>query len=207
MEEILKHFPDLYPEQISQIKKLKPIYQSWNEKINVVSRKDIDHFYLRHVLHSLAIAKYIQFEKGTKIMDIGTGGGFPGIPLAIIFPECEFLLVDSIEKKIKVVDAVIRELGLKNAEAHRGRIENVKRKFHFVTCRAVAHVEKLLNWTEKSYKPISTSVKPNGLLMLKGGDLKEEFSRIKKRYELQNLSSYFSDDFFETKKLIYIQID
>ena len=165
----------------------------------------MDQFYTRHVLHSLAIAKFVSFAPGTKIMDIGTGGGFPGVPLAILFPKCEFLMVDSIEKKIKVVDDVIQNLNLTNATAHRGRAEEVKRKFHFVTCRAVAKIEKLLGWTTKSYLPKHNNALPNGLLALKGGDLKEELSAVRSHYEIQKLSSYYEEDFFETKQLIYVQ--
>jgi len=181
------------------------LYADWNEKINVISRKDMDHFYERHVLHSLAIARYVKFAPGTRIMDIGTGGGFPGVPLAVYFPDCEFLMVDSIEKKIRVVSDVITELGLHNAEAHRGRTEEVKRKFHFITCRAVARFEKLLMWTRKSYLNTHKNALPNGMIALKGGDLKEELKEVRAFHEVENLSDYYEEEFFETKKLVYVQ--
>lgn len=205
MKEIVEYFPELNESQLIKFQALKPLYDDWNKKINVISRKDIDHFYTRHVLHSLAIAKYVYFSPGTKIMDIGTGGGFPGIPLAIFFPDCEFLLVDSIGKKIKVVNNVIQSLNLGNAHAYHGRAEEVKQRFNFVTCRAVAHIQKLLAWTAKSYLPQDTDALPNGLLALKGGNLNDELSDLQTHYDLQRLSSYFSDDFFDTKQLVYVQ--
>lgn len=205
MEEIIKYFPNLSNKQVDQLQKLGPLYREWNDKINVISRKDMDLFYVRHVLHSLAIAKFVSFSSGTKIMDIGTGGGFPGIPLAIFFPDCDFLLVDSIEKKIKVVNDVIQKVELENTSAYRGRVEDVNKKFHFVTCRAVAHIEKLMKWTSKKYLRDQTNVIPNGLLALKGGDLQEELATLKTDFQSQKLSSYYSHPFFETKKLIYVQ--
>ena len=205
MEILLKYFPDLSQEQINQFKAMGPLYAEWNDKINVISRKDMDQFYVRHVLHSLAIAKYISFKPGTRIMDIGTGGGFPGIPLAVFFPECEFLLVDSIEKKIKVLTDIADKLGLENVETHRGRTEEVKRKFHFITCRAVARFEKLLGWTKKCFLPQHINALPNGMIALKGGDLSDEMKSVKSFHEVENLSDYFTEEFFETKKLIYVQ--
>lgn len=205
MNEILKYFPDLTERQLEQFGTLMEVYTEWNQKINVISRKDIDELYTRHVLHSLAIPKFSQFVKGTEVMDIGTGGGFPGIPLAIFYPDCQFLLVDSIEKKIKVVREVAEALGLENVEAYRGRAEDVKRKFDFVVCRAVAKIEKLMMWTQRSYKTKQRNALPNGMLALKGGDLTEELSVLRKHHEVQELSSYFEEDFFETKKLVYVQ--
>ena len=205
MELILKYFPDLTEQQIEQFEALLSLYKEWNAKINVISRKDIDELYLRHVLHSLAIAKVMPFANGSSILDVGTGGGFPGIPLAIFFPECDFLLVDSIEKKIKVVSDVIQKLNLQNANVQRCRAEEVKRKFHFITCRAVARIERLMSWTNKSYLSQHNNALPNGLIALKGGDLSEELSVLRSHYEVQKLSSYYSEDFFETKQLVYVQ--
>lgn len=205
MEEIKQYFPNLSKNQIVQFEQMGALYTDWNQKINLISRKDMDQFYVRHVLHSLSIAKYFSFSPGTQIMDIGTGGGFPGIPLAIFFPECDFLLVDSIEKKITVVSDVIQKLNLQNANVQRCRAEEVKRKFHFITCRAVARIERLMSWTNKSYLSQHNNALPNGLIALKGGDLSEELSVLRSHYEVQKLSSYYSEDFFETKQLVYVQ--
>lgn len=208
MEYIIKHFPGLTDIQIKQFEALDGLYKEWNEKINVISRKDIDNLYLHHVLHSLAIAKFIQFKPGTKIIDLGTGGGFPGIPLAILFPDCQFLLTDSINKKITVVNAVIDSLELKNVVGRHTRIEDIKKeKFDFVVTRAVAKVDKLLPWSRKVLNTKDHSnLYPNGLIALKG-HLKDELKLIPKfEYkETMHLLKYFPYEFFEEKYLLYIQ--
>jgi len=198
---IFDHFPDLSATQKSQFEALGALYKDWNEKINVISRKDIDELYTRHVLHSLAIAKAIDFPPGSKILDIGTGGGFPGIPLAILFPENQFLLVDSIGKKIKVVQEVAQGIGLKNLKAEHMRGEKVKQKFDFVVSRAVARTKMLYNWTNQLIK---TNSEHNGYYLLKGGDLEEELDELRRPYSIKDISDFFSDPFFETKKVVYI---
>ncbi|MFY8109051.1 MAG: 16S rRNA (guanine(527)-N(7))-methyltransferase RsmG [Bacteroidia bacterium] len=210
MQLILHYFPDLTDLQKEQFTNLKSLYTEWNEKINVVSRKDIDALYEKHVLHSLAIAKFIQFKPGTRILDLGTGGGFPGIPLAIMFPEAEFTMIDSIAKKIKVAESVSESLGLENTDFVVGRVEQLNEPFHFVTARAVAATEQLYRWTHR-YIEIKEDFnsKINGFLFLKGGDLKEEFKALKdinRKLHIQEvpLTEYFKEEFFETKKLIYI---
>lgn len=205
MDSISNYFPELTEGQKSQFEKLKPLYEDWNGKINVISRKDLDEFYIRHVLHSLAIAKVIQFKKGTKILDVGTGGGFPGIPLAIMFPSVNFFLADSIGKKITVVKAVAEELGLENVCAEQIRAEEIKDKFDFVISRAVTQIDKFLPWVKDKILRESKNDLENGYLFLKGGDLKEEFQNVKNKYEVHNLNELFTDDFFETKKLIYME--
>ena len=205
-EIILKYFPDLTEEQQAQFIKMNELYQDWNLKINVVSRKDVDLLYERHVLHSLAIAKVIQFKPGTKVLDLGTGGGFPGIPLAVMFPKVEFFLVDSIAKKIKVVNEVIAGLGLKNIKAEQMRVEKVDDDFDFIVSRAVAPLKTLYNWSrDKFYKMYSHDLK-NGYLLLKGGDLTEELAEVKRPKKVFDLSDYFEEDFFETKKIVYMQM-
>jgi len=205
-EIILKYFPDLTEEQKAQFIKMNELYQDWNLKINVVSRKDVDLLYERHVLHSLAIAKIIQFKPGTKVLDLGTGGGFPGIPLAVMFPKVEFFLVDSIAKKIKVVNEVIAGLGLTNIKAEQMRVEKVDDDFDFIVSRAVAPLKTLYNWSrDKFYKMYSHDLK-NGYLLLKGGDLTEELAEVKRPKKVFNLSDYFEEEFFETKKIVYMQM-
>ncbi len=205
-EIILKYFPDLTEEQQAQFIKMNELYQDWNLKINVVSRKDVDLLYERHVLHSLGIAKVIQFKPGTKVLDLGTGGGFPGIPLAVMFPKVEFFLVDSIAKKIKVVNEVITGLGLKNIKAEQMRVEKVDDDFDFIVSRAVAPLKTLYNWSrDKFYKMYSHDLK-NGYLLLKGGDLTEELAEVKRPKKVFELSDYFEEDFFETKKIVYMQM-
>ncbi len=206
MERILKYFPELTDIQIKQFEALGPLYEEWNSKINVISRKDIDNLYLHHVLHSLAIAKFIQFKPGTKIIDLGTGGGFPGIPLAILFPECQFTLVDSINKKITVVNAVAEALELQNVTAKTGRVEELKTKFDFVVTRAVAKIDKLLPWSRKVIKDNHLNLYPNGLIALKG-DLTEELKLIPKfEYkEKEHILRYFNDPYFEEKYVLYVQ--
>jgi 16S rRNA (guanine527-N7)-methyltransferase len=202
---IEKYFPDLTSHQLQQFSSLKAIYEAWNARINVISRKDMDEFYLKHVLHSLAIARIIQFVPDTKILDVGTGGGFPGIPLAIYFPEVSFTLVDSIGKKIKVVQAVSDELDLKNVKSYHQRAEEVKGQFDFVVSRAVTRTSRFLPWVEVKVKKGNKNELPNGFLFLKGGELAEELKEAGRPYREYELKSYFEEDFFETKKLIYIK--
>lgn len=205
-EIILKYFPDLTEEQKAQFIKMNELYQDWNLKINVVSRKDVDLLYERHVLHSLGIAKVIQFKPGTKVLDLGTGGGFPGVPLAVMFPKVEFFLVDSIAKKIKVVNEVITGLGLTNIKAEQMRVEKVDDDFDFIVSRAVAPLKTLYNWSrDKFYKMYSHDLK-NGYLLLKGGDLTEELAEVKRPQKVFELSDYFEEEFFETKKIVYMQM-
>jgi len=203
---INKYFPDLSDEQIQQFAQLEPLYKDWNAQINVISRKDIDELYLRHVLHSLGIAKVVSFLPKTKILDVGTGGGFPGIPLAILFPECEFVLVDSIGKKIKVVNEIADRLGLENVKAYHQRAEEVKGQFDFVVTRAVTRIKKFIPWIKGKLSPESAHELKNGILFLKGGDLEEEIAESHKKVEIYPLSDYFSEDFFETKVVAYTRV-
>ena len=199
---INKYIPNLSEEQKSQFQQLENLYKDWNEKINVISRKDIDEFYERHVLHSLGIAKIMDFADGTKVLDIGTGGGFPGIPLAILFPNTEFTLVDSIGKKITVVKGVAESLGLKNVKAYHERAEKIKDKFHFVVSRAVTQMPVFLRWLKGKFEKEQFNPKHNGVLYLKGGDLGEELAGIK--CEIYNLKDQFGEEFFDTKKVVYL---
>ncbi|MFM6948613.1 MAG: 16S rRNA (guanine(527)-N(7))-methyltransferase RsmG [Aquirufa sp.] len=203
-EIIKKYFPSISQEQIEQFEKLVPLYQEWNEKINVISRKDIDNLMLHHVLHSLAIAKFITFKDGTEILDVGTGGGFPGIPLAILFPNCQFTLIDSIGKKIKVVEGVAESLGLKNVKAVHGRAEDIDQDFEFIVSRAVTRLTPFYYWVKKKVSPNHFHTLRNGLLCLKGGDLDEELAEFGKKYKLHELYEVFDEEFFETKKLVYV---
>jgi 16S rRNA (guanine527-N7)-methyltransferase len=203
MELIKKYFPGLSEKQLEQFSKLEEVYKEWNAQINVVSRKDIDELYLRHVLHSLGIAKIQSFNSGTSVLDVGTGGGFPGIPLAIMFPETKFLLVDSIGKKLKVVRAVSDELGLENVTILHDRVENVKEKFDFIVSRAVTNMPDFVSWVKKRIKKDSIHERKNGILYLKGGDLSEELKDYK-NVELFDLPDYFEEEFFETKKVVYL---
>lgn len=199
MELIKKYFPDLDSKKLEQFEALMPLYEDWNSKINVISRKDFEHFYERHVLHSLGIAKFYTFEAGMKILDVGTGGGFPGIPLAIMFPETDFTLIDSIGKKIKVVNEVSDALGLKNVKAFQERAENMKGKWHVVISRAVTNLPDFYRWIE--YKTKQFKSFPS-VLYLKGGEVEEELEQLSCASFVQNLSSHFSEEFFETKKLV-----
>jgi 16S rRNA (guanine527-N7)-methyltransferase len=206
VNEVLTYFPDLSEKSREQLDKLLPLYEHWNSQINVVSRKDLDQLYTRHVLHSLAIHKFLQFAPGSRVLDIGTGGGFPGIPLAILNPEVNFVLVDSIGKKIKVVQEVSDALGLTNVTAIHERAEKVKGPFDFVVSRAVAELKLLLQWSNGKLARKQINALPNGLICLKGGDLNEEFKGLRKDIEVHPLSQWFADPFFETKKLVYVPL-
>ena len=205
MKLIQKYFSDLSKDQLIQFEKLESLYKYWNSKINVISRKDISSLYLRHVLHSLAIAKFIQFTSGTHIIDVGTGGGFPGIPLAILFPDAKFHLVDSTEKKVGVVDAVSKELSLKNVTTQCKRVEDMDDKFDFILARALADMSTILKWTENNINPNSNNVVPNGIIALKGGDLDKELSRIENK-KIVAINDYFDDHYFINKKLVYVPV-
>lgn len=201
---ILSYFPDLTEKQIEQFDQLEELYQEWNSKINVISRKDMDQFYVHHVLHSLGIAKVMGFQPGTKILDIGTGGGFPGIPLAILFPDTHFHLVDSIGKKITVVKEVAKALKLSNVEAQQARAESLVRKYDFVISRAVTRMINFYPWVKGKIKREDFNEFQNGILYLKGGDVDEEMEELDKSYVTYHLSDYFKEDFFETKKVVYM---
>ncbi len=206
MNEVISYFPDLSQKAREQLESLLPLYEHWNSQINVVSRKDLDQLYTRHVLHSLAIHKFLQFAPGSRVLDIGTGGGFPGIPLAILNPEVSFVLVDSIGKKIKVVQEVSQALGLTNVTAIHERAEKVKGPFDFVVSRAVAELKILLQWSNGKLARKQINALPNGLICLKGGDLNEEFKGLGKDIEVHPLNQWFDDPFFETKKLVYVPL-
>lgn len=203
---IIRYFPNLTASQKEQFNALFDLYKFWNDQINVVSRKDFDHFYERHVLHSLAIAKVIQFTNGSEILDVGTGGGFPGLPLAILFPHAKFHLVDSIGKKIKVVTEIATALGLTNLKSEHKRAEEVSGKFDFVVSRAVTQMNDFLPWVKGKFKSKQHNGYPNGIFYLKGGDLTEELKDVKQYMELIELKDFFSEEFFETKKLVYVQM-
>ncbi len=205
MEEILKQFPDLTAVQIAQFEKLEALYNDWNSKINVISRKDINQLYTKHVLHSLAIAKIQKFEPETYVLDVGTGGGFPGIPLAIMFPETRFYLIDIILKKINVVKAVAEALELKNIKAEQLRAENVKGDFDFIVSRAVTNMPDFVSWIKNKIKKNSKHELKNGILYLKGGDLTEELILFPKATEY-NISDFFANEFFETKKVVHLPL-
>ena len=205
MELILKYFPNLTEDQITKFKTLEALYQDWNLKINVVSRKDIDELYLRHVLHSLGIAKVMPFNENAKILDVGTGGGFPGIPLAILHPNTSFHLVDSIGKKLKVVDEVVEGLGLTNVKTTNSRVEDIKGTYDFIVSRAVAAMPTFVHWTKGKIAKTQNHPLKNGILYLKGGDLTEELQDYKTA-TIYNLSDYFTEDFFETKKVVHLPL-
>jgi 16S rRNA (guanine527-N7)-methyltransferase len=204
MQIIQKYFSSLTPLQVKQFSELGPLYELWNQRINVISRKDIENLYEHHVLHSLAIAGIISFKPGTRIIDAGTGGGFPGIPLAILFPESQFILVDSIAKKIKVADTIIKETGLLNCTAKNLRLEDLRDKADFVVCRAVTDIPRLFGWVGKNITPGGINDLPNGLLALKGGDLEEEILPMGFGVKVFNIRDHFSEEYFETKKVVYI---
>ena len=206
MNLVLKYFPSLSTLQTNQFSNLQQLYQDWNLKINVVSRRDIDELYLRHVLHSLGIAKVVQFRPNAKVMDVGTGGGFPGVPLAILFPETQFHLVDSIGKKVRVVDKVVDGTGLKNVTTTCGRVEEIEGKYDFIVSRAVAQMETFVRWTcEKINKKQHHHLK-NGILYLKGGNLRQELKKYTSA-TIYDLAKYFDEPFFETKKLVHLPIN
>ena len=205
MDIVEKYFTGLSDKQVEQFRQLEGLYREWNEKINVISRKDIDALSVHHVLHSLAIAKVISFKGGTKVLDVGTGGGFPGIPLAIMFPEVDFFLVDSIGKKIKVVEGVAGALGLKNVTARQVRVETMKEKFDFIVSRAVTAFPAFVSLTRNRIRESSFNDLANGILYLKGGDFEEEIKDFRNRVSIYNISDFFEEEFFETKKLIYMK--
>ncbi len=205
MEEIIRQFPDLTEVQLQQFEKLGALYEDWNAKINVISRKDIDALYTKHILHSLGIAKVLEFKPGASVLDVGTGGGFPGIPLAILFPETNFYLIDVIAKKIKVVQEVASALGLQNVRAEQMRAENVKEDFDFVVSRAVTNMPDFVKWVKDKMKKKQQHELKNGILYLKGGDLSEELQDFPKAVQY-NLSDHFKDEFFETKKVVHLPL-
>ena len=207
MEIISKYFDNLSTQQKDQFNKAIVLYKEWNEKINVISRKDMDFFLERHVLHSLAIGKVIQFKEGTKVLDVGTGGGFPGIPLAIFFPNVEFTLVDSIGKKIRVVTEVAAQLGLKNVRAINGRAEDVEGKFDFVVSRAVTRILPFYHWVKNKFEKDSLNTLKNGIIYLKGGELNEELDELKRSYKIFEIQSFYEEAFFETKKILYVPVN
>ena len=201
---ILRYFPDISDSQINRFSRLREIYEKWNNRINLISRKDFDNFYIHHVLHSLAIAKFIHFENGTRILDAGTGGGFPGVPLAIMFPYAEFFLLDSIEKKIRVVTSVADELDLANVKAIRKRIEEEKDSYEFIVCRAVTAFPEFVKLTQKNIDTENKNGIRNGIIYLKGGDLSAELRPYTKKVVIRNIADFFSEPYFETKKIVYL---
>lgn len=205
-EIIFQYFKDINDEQRAQFRALGPLYQEWNAKINVISRKDIDNLYMHHVLHSLGIAKVVNFRQGSNILDIGTGGGFPGIPLAILFPNCKFKLIDSIGKKTRAAAAVANAIGLKNVVVEHRNVIEEKNKYDFVVSRAVMNASDLVKLIRKNVSKEQRNALPNGLICLKGGDMTEEVAPFKNHSEIWDLKSYFDDEFFDTKKVMYIQL-
>ena len=206
MKLITKYFSNLNNNQLNKFESLFGIYSDWNSKINVISRKDLDNFYLRHVLHSMSIAKFHHFSSGTSIMDLGTGGGFPGIPLSILYPDVNFHLVDSISKKIKVVEDILKKLNLKNVETYDDRAENIDITVNFVICRAVAPMQTLVSWVSKKVSGVHKPDRKNGLLCLKGGDIYAELKDFNE-LEVVDLKTYFEESFFESKKLVYLPLN
>ena len=207
MEVLLKYFPNLSEKQIAQFEQLLPLYQDWNSKINVISRKDIDELYERHILHSLAIAKVAKFADGTSILDLGTGGGFPTIPLAIFFPEVKFTAVDSIGKKVKVVNEIAQAIGLENVTGIHSRVEDIKTKHDFIVSRAVAELQQLITWSRKLLKTKHTNILPNGYWILKGGNIKQEIKTLGNREYVEKypIPKFYNEPFFEEKYVLYVQ--
>lgn len=206
IEIIDKYFPQLSPTQRDQFVRIGELYPEWNAKINVISRKDIDNLFVHHILHSLAIAKFIDFKPSTQIIDVGTGGGFPGIPLAIMFPQCSFMLADRTGKKITVARSIAEEIGLTNVEFFHGDVAEIKHRYDFAVSRAVMETAALVKLIKKNIKSECINALPNGLICLKGGELDAEIGSLKSRAIVDNLSMYFNEDFFETKRIVYIQI-
>ncbi len=203
---ITKYFPNLTEKQVRQFDQLGALYRDWNEKINVISRKDVDNLYTNHILHSLGIAKVMSFKPGASVLDVGTGGGFPGIPLAILFPETQFHLVDSIGKKITVVNEVAKGAGIANVKGEQIRAEQIKARYDFIVSRAVTRMKEFYGWVNTKIKDDSIHSLDNGILYLKGGDLDEELNELKKPYSLYNLPDYFTEEFFETKRVVYMPL-
>ena len=206
MDHLIKYFPNLSNTQVAQFQQLGVLYPSWNEKINVISRKDIDNLYVNHILHSLAIAKFLMPVDGSTFLDMGTGGGFPGIPLAILFPECKFHLIDRIGKKIKVASSIAEEIGLTNVTFQHGDIAECRSQYDFVISRAVMRLDELLPLIKKNISSVQKNAFPNGLICLKGGDLQDETKKVKSPILIEDLNQYFTEDFFETKKIVYVQL-
>lgn len=206
MELIKKYFPDLPASQMDKMAQMEELYQFWNAKVNVISRQDIDTLYERHILHSLGIAKVIQFKSGTSVLDVGTGGGFPGIPLAIMFPDVQFHLVDSIGKKIRVVQEIVQALELTNVKAEQIRAEKLEDEYEFVVSRAVTRLTPFTGWVRKNISRNSFHSLRNGILYLKGGDLTEEIAELNLKTRVYELSKYFEEEFFETKKVVYVPL-
>lgn len=206
MDHLIKYFPNLSNTQVAQFQQLGVLYPSWNEKINVISRKDIDNLYVNHILHSLAIAKFLMPVDGSTFLDMGTGGGFPGIPLAILFPECKFHLIDRIGKKIKVASSIAEEIGLTNVTFQHGDIAECRSQYDFVISRAVMRLDELLPLIKKNISSVQKNAFPNGLICLKGGDLQDEMKKVQSPILIEDLNQYFTEDFFETKKIVYVQL-
>lgn len=206
MELLLRYFPDLTAGQQQKFRELEKLYRDWNEKINLISRKDIDHLYERHILHSLAIARVVRFKSMTSILDVGTGGGFPGIPLAIYFPEVKFHLIDSIGKKIMVVKDIAEKLDLQNVKAEQIRAEQVQDQYDFVVSRAVTRLKPFYGWVRDKFLKGGFNDLDNGILYLKGGELEEELKELGKKARVYDLSEFFQEEFFETKKVVYVKI-
>lgn len=206
IEIITKYFPNLTDKQIKQFEQIGPLYREWNEKINVISRKDTENLYTNHILHSLGIAKVMEFKPGATVLDVGTGGGFPGIPLSILFPETQFHLVDSIGKKITVVNEVAKGAGITNVKGEQIRAEQIKAKYDFIVSRAVTRMKEFYGWVNAKVKKDSTHSLDNGILYLKGGDLDEELNELKRPYSVYDLTDYFTEEFFETKRVVFMPL-